>query len=99
MDGWDVTSGRPIVSKSPFGCGWSLEINHELSQVPLFDQINYLLFQLKIVFHIVAMIIMKLTIFILISLEGIGLDLSRTLHKFLIFDLYKYLGDGGVERW
>ena len=42
---------------------------------------------------------MKLIIFVLISLEGIGLDLPRPLHKFLIFDVHKYLGDGDIERW
>ena len=41
---------------------------------------------------------MKLTIFVLISSEGIGLNLPRSLHKFFILDLHEYLGYGGVER-
>ena len=45
------------------------------------------------------MIPMKLTIFVLVSLEGIGLNLPRPFQKFFILDLHKYLGDGGVERW
>ena len=44
------------------------------------------------------MIPVKLTILVLVSPEGIGLDLPRPRYKLLVFDLHKYLGDGGVER-
>ena len=45
-----------------------------------------------------AMIPVKFTVLILISSERIGLDFSKSLHKFFILDLHKYLDDGGVER-
>ena len=99
MYGLNVTSSRPVVYTSSFGRGWPRVISHELPQVLLLDQIRYLILQLKIVFCVVAMIFMKNTIFVLISPKGIGLDLPRPLHKFLIFDLHRYLGNGGIERW
>ena len=42
---------------------------------------------------------MKLTIFVLVSLERVDLSLSRPFQKLLILDLHEYLGNGGVERW
>ena len=74
-----------------------IQHTHFLKYPPL-DQVSYLLLQLKTVFYIVAMIPMKLIILVLVSLEGIGLNLSRSFYKLLILDLHEYLSDGGVER-
>ena len=40
----------------------------------------------------------KLIILVLVFTEGIGLDFPKPFHKFFVFDLHKYLGDGGIER-
>ncbi|GFS41415.1 hypothetical protein Acr_00g0074170 [Actinidia rufa] len=99
MDGLDVSGGWSIVDVSSFGHGWSWAISHEHLQVPFLDQVSYLILQLKIVFCIMAMNPVKFTILVLVSPKGIGLNLSKPLHKLLILDLHKYLGDGGVDRW
>ena len=41
-----------------------------------------------------ATIPVKLTILVLVFLEGIGLNMPKPLQKLLILDLHKYLGDG-----
>ena len=44
-----------------------------------------------------SMIPVKLTIFVLVSTEGVGFDLPRPFHKFFILDLYEYLGNESVK--
>ena len=42
---------------------------------------------------------MKLTIFVLIYLKRVGLNLFGPFHKFFILDLHEYLDDGSVVKW
>ena len=42
-------------------------------------------------------ILVELIILVFIPSKGVGLDLSRPLHKVLILDLHEYLGYRGIE--
>ena len=57
-----------------------------------------MLLQLKAILGVVSVILAKLTILFLISLEGVGLDLPKPLHKVFILDLHEYLGYRGIKR-
>ncbi|GFZ12597.1 hypothetical protein Acr_23g0009820 [Actinidia rufa] len=54
--------------------------------------------QLETILDVVPMVPMKLIVLVFISPEGVGLDFSWPLHKFLILDLHEYLGYMGVKR-
>ena len=69
-----------------------------LSKISLFDKVNYLFFQLKVILGVVSMVSVELTILVFISLSGINFDFSRPLNEFLMLDFHEYLGDGGIKR-
>ena len=44
-----------------------------------------------------AVILVELTIFVFVSLSGVGLDFSRPLNEFFELNLCQHLGDGRIE--
>ena len=67
MDGLYISISRSVVDISSLKCCSSWVISHKLSQVSLFVQVTYLLFQLETIFSIMVVISMKLIILVLIS--------------------------------
>ena len=98
MDGLDIPSSGFIVDVSPLRSRRSQAISHELSQVSLLDQVTYLLIQLETVLCVMVVISVKLSIFILVSLECISLNLPRSFHELLVLDFDKYFSNGGVKK-
>ena len=73
-------------------------ISDKLSQIPSFDEVDYLLLQLEIILNIVPMVPVKLAILVFVSLEGVGLDFSWPLTKLFVFDLHEHLGYRSILR-
>ena len=68
-----------VISKSHFWRVRLWAISNILSYIPLFDEIDYLLFELKTIFSVVPMISVELTILVLVSLAGVSFDFTRPL--------------------
>ena len=97
MNSLDVASRKLVVSVSPIRQVWTWAISYLLSQISSFDQVGYLLFQLKTILSVMSMILMELTILVLVPSKGVSLDLPRPLYEVFILDLHKYLGSKRVK--
>ncbi|GFY97636.1 hypothetical protein Acr_12g0001770 [Actinidia rufa] len=96
--GWfDIPSCGFIIDVCPFESRWTQAVSHKLSQVSPLDQVTYLLLQLETIFCVMAVILVKLIIFVLVSPEWVSLHLPRPFHELLILNFHKYLSNGGVE--
>ena len=98
LDSLDITCCWPVVNISPIRRVEVRAINYKIPQISPLNQVSYLLLQLKAIFCIVIVILVELIVLVLISPEGVGLDLPRPLHKVLILNFHEYLGYRGVER-
>ncbi|GFZ09795.1 hypothetical protein Acr_21g0003940 [Actinidia rufa] len=99
MDYLYIASCGLVVPTSPFWKIKLLAISNILPQISLLDEVNYLFFQLKIIFNIVPVISLELTVLVLISFAGIGFDFFRPLDEFFMLDLREHLDDRSIERW
>ena len=91
MDSLDITCCQTAINISPIKRIGSRTISYKLPQISSFDQVGYLLLQLKAIFCIMTIILLKLTGLVLIPSKQIGLDLPRPLYKIFILNLYEPL--------
>ena len=97
MNHLDISCCWSIVIISSIRRVWIRAINNILPQISPFDQVGYLFLQLETILSVMPMVLVKLTILILVSLEGVGLDFPWPFYEFFIFHLHEYLDDMSIK--
>ena len=83
MDCLDITYYWPILSIFPIKRASPRAISNILSQIPSLDHVSYLFLQLEIILYIVIVILVEFTVLVLISSEGVDLNLLSNFTKSL----------------
>ncbi|GFS33587.1 hypothetical protein Acr_00g0029450 [Actinidia rufa] len=98
MNHLDISRCWSVVAISSIRRVGTWAISNIFFEISPLDQVSYLLLQLEAVFSVVPMVLVELAILVLISLSGVGLDLSKSLYEFLVFDLCEFLSYESIER-